>query len=809
MPGWLLPLLAFLFFFSGVSALIYQVMWLRLLALVFGVTVYAASTVLAGFMGGLAIGSYAAARVAGRLRSPLRTFGWIEIGVGISALATPWLLESVKHVWIAVEPSLPSSLLFLTVARLIAAFAVLIVPTTLMGATLPIVMRSAMAADSSVGSRIGLLYAINTGGAIVGALTAGFYLVSNVGIARSFQLAALINTAIGLVAIAASRFIAPVEERAAPSAASSSVAFSNQTAVAPHDRTIGPQEQQASRPTVADTPSVRPTAGAGNVEPLTAAQGTAVLWTFALSGIMSLALEIVWFRMLVTLLRPTAYAFTVMLGTVLAGIALGSALAARPLGRRRSWLVVLTVVQLMISLAAVLSLNALTRLQQADTWLVPVLTRAGVDPYVAPIIVASVVAMLPTTLLLGFAFPIGLSLWAGAREGAARRIGAFYSVNVCGAIAGSIIGGFLLLPLLGSRGSLIAISALAALSSVMLAVSQWRVRPNFAGFMSIVAPVAFVMAALNSVDPFAITAEAVHRNQRVLWREEGVQTTVAVHEQGFGPGGVARRVMSLDGMHQASDYPQMAFVHHRIGAMPVMLHPNPKTALVVGLGGGATAGAVAQFPGVSVDVVELSGAVVQGATFFRHINFDLLQRPNVTLRVDDGRNYLLTTRKRYDVVTADIILPNHAGAGALYSREYFQLVRNALNDGGLVMQWNGGQGDTTYRLILRTFMSVFPHTTLWADGTLMLGSLEPLELNRSAYERRYHQPGFRELFNWDYDTIVRTYLAGPEDIRRWLGEGPILTDDKPAIEYFLSLPRNEAPADLTSLKPRLSDIVRP
>jgi spermidine synthase len=229
----------------------------------------------------------------------------------------------------------------------------------------------------------------------------------------------------------------------------------------------------------------------------------------------------------------------------------------------------------------------------------------------------------------------------------------------------------------------------------------------------------------------------------------------------------------------------------------------------VGLGGGATAGAVAQFSGLSVDVVELSSAVVGGASFFRHINFDVLQRPNVNLRVDDGRNYLLTSRKKYDVVTADIILPRHAGAGALYSREYFQLVRNALNDNGLVLQWNGAESDTTYRMILRTFMSVFPDTTLWADGTLMLGSVKPFTLSRSAYEERRKDPHFRQLFNWDYDTLVKMYLAGPAEIRAWLGDGPILTDDKPVIEYFLSLPRDEEPADLRPLKARPEDIVRP
>lgn len=766
MPAWLLPLLSLLFFFSGACALIYQVMWLRLLALVFGVTVYAASTVLASFMGGLAIGSFFAGRVAGRLRSPLRTFGLIEIGVGLSALATPLLLDWIKQLWVALQPSLPDSLVFLTVARFAGAFAVLIVPTTLMGATLPIVMRSALVTDTGIGSRIGLLYAINTAGAIIGSLTAGFYLVANVGVARSFQIAALTNVAIGVVAILAARAVPKLK----------------------------PVEAEGPRSQSTDIG-----------EALSPGARGAILFTFILSGVMSLALEIVWFRMLVTLLRPTAYAFTIMLAAVLTGIALGSAMAAPLLGRGRRWLQMLTVVQLLISIVSVLSLNSLGSLESVSPRMGPVLAGLGLDPYVVPIIIASLVAMLPTTLLLGFAFPIGLSLWAGATPDSSRRIGVFYSLNVCGAIVGSILGGFILLPLLGSRWSLIATASFALLSSVALALAQRRMRPNFAGFMTIVGPIAFAMSAVNAVDPFTITSHGSD-NERVMWRKEGVQTTVAVHE--VGQGSRTNRIMLLDGMHQASDYSTMSFVHHRIGAMPVVLHPRPENALVVGLGGGATAGAVARYPGLTVDVVELSSAVVNGASFFRHINFDLLDRPNVQLRVDDGRNYLLTTHKRYDVVTADIILPRHAGAGALYSREYFQLVRDSLAEGGLALQWNGAESDTTYRMILRTFMSVFPYTTLWADGTLMLGSVKPFELSRAGYEQRYQDPRFRELFDWNFETIVRTYLAGPDQIKAWLGDGPILTDDKPAIEYFLSLPRNDLRPDLRALTPKPEDIVR-
>ena len=253
------------------------------------------------------------------------------------------------------------------------------------------------------------------------------------------------------------------------------------------------------------------------------------------------------------------------------------------------------------------------------------------------------------------------------------------------------------------------------------------------------------------------------------------------------------RVMYLDGNHQANDSPGGAFVHHRIGALPAMLHPNPSSALVVGLGGGATPGAVARH-NLQVDVVELSKAVVEGSDHFKHINFNLLERPNVTLHVDDGRNFLLMSRKKYDVITADIILPRHAGAGSLYSREYYELVRNALADDGLVMQWNGGDSATEYKLLLRTFVSVFPHTTLWGDGSLMLGSTKPFTLSQSAYEAR--RVAF-EQFQWDLPTLKRIYVAGPDEIRAFVGDGPVLTDDKPVIEYFLSLPKNDAPGGYT------------
>ena len=752
-PRWLLPLLLILFFGSGVCALVYQVMWLRLLALVFGVTVYAASTVLAGFMAGLGIGSYAAGRLATRITRPLAAFGIAEVLVGITAFASPVVLDALTRVWVVLHPSLPDSVAVITIIRFVVAFLVLIVPTSLMGATLPLVIKSAVAREDRIGGRIGLLYAVNTTGAIIGALVAGFYLISEVGVSLSFRMAAIGNLVIGIVALAAA-YAMPAQPA----------------------RPAAPPVEETGAPTLLST-----------------GQRQIVLWTFFVSGVMSLALEIIWFRMLVVFLRPTAYAFTIMLACVLTGIALGSALATPILRMRGRWLPALAVIQALIGVVAVLSFNALARSQAVADAATPWFAAIGLNTYLAPLVASSMVAMLPTMLLLGLAFPIGMSLWAGddPSDETSRRVGAFYSLNVLGAILGSMLAGFVLLPAIGTRNSLIVVSALATSSSMALAWSQRATWPSFSYAVMALAPALFGLGAIDAVEPFDVAFARFHRNETLVWRQEGVQTTVAVHDRGGNP---PMRIMFLDGNHQANNSPGTAFIHHRIGALPVMLHPAPTTALVIGLGGGATPGAVARYH-VDVDVVELSAAVVAGSAFFKDINFDLLSRPNVHLRVDDGRNFMMMGRKKYDVITADIILPRHAGAGALYSKEYYELVRHSLAEGGLALQWNLADSMTEYKVLLRTFVSVFPYTTLWADGGLMLGSTKPFTISQSGYQAR--RKGF-DFLNWDLATLKRIYSAGPEEIREFLGDsGPLLTDDKPVIEYFLSLPKNDLPGGYT------------
>jgi spermidine synthase len=294
------------------------------------------------------------------------------------------------------------------------------------------------------------------------------------------------------------------------------------------------------------------------------------------------------------------------------------------------------------------------------------------------------------------------------------------------------------------------------------------------------------------------------RNERLFWHEEGAQTTASVHLQPFG-----RRVMYVNGLHQANDSPEMVGIHRQMGYLPLALHPDPRRALVIGLGGGATAGAVSQYPGLEIDVVELSGTVVRAAEHFAHINFDILKNSRVNVLVDDGRSHLLLSGQRYDVITADIIQPKHAGAGNVYSAEYFTLARSALAENGLMLQWIGQRETTQYKLIARTFLRVFPHTTVWAGGTLMIGSRDPLRLDPGALERRIHDPATADIFTAlgvrAAADLAGLYSAGPEEFRRFVGDGPMLRDDRPSVEYFLSLP-DDPLIDLATLHSDSSDV---
>jgi spermidine synthase len=753
-PRLALSTIALLFFASGLAGLVYQELWLRLLGLVFGVTVYAASTVLAGFMGGLALGSALGGRFADRVRRPLFVYGVAEVLVGLSALATPVALRAVEGVYVALHPSLPQVPGALTALRFALSIAVLLVPTMLMGATFPLVVRASLGGTRPLGEDASVLYAANTAGGIAGTLLAGFWMIGGLGIAVSFRCAAALNVAVGLGAVLLSR----ARERDASAVA-------------------------------------RPVEAAEAAAP--DALRRRLLVVFAVSGFASLALEVVWFRVLALFLQVTTYAFSIMLAAFLTGIAAGSAWAARLFRKDRNWLGWLVVLEVLLALAAGLSLLALDRSYDVLRLVEPYLGRPS-DRRTVLMLAASFLTLVPATFLMGVAFPVGLRLFAQGEGGSTgARVGRFYAWNVCGSILGALAGGFVMLPALGSRRSVIVLSALSLASGLWLALALPPERRRAAWNFAAVSTAAFALIAFSAPDPFAIALARRHPGERLLWSQEGPQASVNVHQMANA------RVLYLDGKHQADDTPLVVRIHREIGALALAVHPRPRKVLVIGLGGGVTAGAAALDPSAQVDVVELSRSVIGGASWFAHVNGDVLSRPNVRMHVDDGRNVLLLTGERYDAVTADIIQPHHAGAGSLYSVEYFRLAQKVLAEGGIMVQWIGLRSEQHYKLILRTFLSVFPEVSLWGDGSLVVGSAAPLTLTPEAFARRLAEPGVREalapLGVTDYASLAALHRADGPALRAFVGEGPLLTDDRPLVEYFLSLPPGDRPVDLDPL----------
>jgi spermidine synthase len=752
----LLPVLIGLVFGSGASALIYQVLWLRVLGLVFGVTVYAATAVLASFMAGLSLGSALAGRFAERTSSPLRLFGVVEIGIGVLAFATQWLFAAATPLYVHLQGWLPDGFLVQTGLRFLGSLLVLLGPTTLMGMTLPLVLKAAVGPGAQSGRPVSLLYATNTAGALAGALMAGFYLIGALGVAWSFRLAAAINVLVGIAACVLSLTHPTTNLRAASG----------------RERSNREADGSARLPRTA-------------------------IAVFTLSGFAALALEIVWFRVLVYFVPATTYAFSTMLGAVLIGLATGS-FAATPLVTRSDRLLWrLAWLQFGTALAVPLAAIGLATAYRAG-W------HTTADVHV------SVLLAFPPAFLMGMSYPIGLQAWAGRSLGGVgldgTRIGHLNAANLLGGILGAIAGGFIVLPMLGTRAGLAVLSAVFLVSFFLLLRESRHTRRQRA--LMVLAPVTFLLAVRAIPDMHEVaSARRYPAAERLFWRDEGAQTTAAVRVRPLGA-----RLLYLNGLHQASDMPDMVRLHRLIGHLPMVLHPNPKRAIVIGLGGGATPGAVSQHD-TTIDLIELSPSVVEAAGWFAHINYDVVKRSNVRLRIDDGRNFLLSVSEPYDVVTADLIQPEHAGAGNLYSREYFNLVRGALAPGGLVLQWIGHRSQVEYHLILRTFLDVFPHTTLWADGQLLVGALEPLVIQREPFERKLQRSETREALEAvgldSFERLLALYVAGPEDLRRLVGAGALLTDDQPLVEYFRSLPGDGGRSvDLSSLKGDVSRHLR-
>ena len=663
-----------LFLFSGVSGLIYEVVWSRMFVLVLGTTVYAVSTVLGVFMGGLALGSWLFGRLADRPGSNgLRIYAWLELGIGAFALLLPALMHLSDLIYRAAWPGISDSFAGLMAVRLVLAAMTLIVPSTLMGGTLPVLSRFLVRSRERTGREIGTLYAINTLGAVLGCFVAGFFLLEYLGVQLTLWCAALLNFAVGGIALHLARRV-------------------------------------VVRP-VADALDKTPE----NVRRYGPHQIRLALVLYAFSGCAALALEVLWMRSLMYFTSVDTYAFTAMLSAFLCGLGLGSLVMARFTARIRNPLLVFGVIELLVGVSAAASIPLFDQLYGAFVSVAgPASGEGTLYAKIVTKLFCSFFIMLVPTLLMGAAFPLASAIYVGARRRVGRGTGTLYALNTVGAIVGSVAAGFLLIPALGLQRGILLCASVYVVLGLLLCAATLRVWIPRVVAVGVAVLATFGLAAANR----QFTGAPIIRQSwwfkdpeqphKLVWYDEGPAASLAVLENAVGT-----KLLNINGITTAINNHMDMQVHRMLSHLPLLLHPDPETVLVVGFGMGSTPWGCCRHDVERVDVVELLRSEKQTAHLFEDINHGVLDDPKLRFIEGDGRNYLLATRRLYDVISFNAIHPRYSAY--LYTEDFYQLCRRRMTADGVICAWmtQNSMRESEFRMLCRSFVDVFPNSSLW------------------------------------------------------------------------------------------------
>jgi spermidine synthase len=672
---WLGPLLfaaiVLLFFASGLSSLIYQVVWTRMLVLVFGATSFATSTVLAVFMGGLALGSFLAGRVSDRLKQPLLWYGILEAVIGIWALLTPSLFAAATPIYKLIWQHTHASIIPFSLLRFVCTGTILLLPTTCMGATLPLLARHVTNALSNVGSRVGTLYAVNTLGAVVGAVTTGFMLLPAIGLSATTMVAAGVNFAL-LGSVLLIRLASP-ERRGGIYAA----------------------RADAESPRLDPTP---PSPSANRAITLT-------LIAFAMSGGIAMTYEVCWTRTLLMVIGSSTYAFSVMLSAFLIGIFIGSLICARLIDRCRQPLLIFAGLQIALGLLTLISMHQFNYLPY---WNIRIGSEFPLDETTAMWIrfVAAGSVLVPVTLCLGAIFPAVVKACTANLEAVGRSVGTLYAANTLGAIIGAFVAGFICLPLLGAEKTLYFGALQNAVLGILLLwlACSTSTRTKLIATICGVLAVGIAAATIGKWDhtillnvqgtrrhlierKFAFSSfedwrASLHRQFDVKFWADGPCSNVGV--QYSRPNRITALV--TNGHIDASDDADRP-VQSLVSGFPMLMKPAAKDMAIIGWGCGQTVGTATLFPVKSIEAVELEPNVIEASKFFHHVNRKPEQDPRVHLQYNDGRNFLLATDQKFDIIVSEPSNPWQAGVCNLFTREYFSVCKDRLKKNGIVSVW--------------------------------------------------------------------------------------------------------------------------
>ena len=759
-------------FISGIGGLTYEIIWVRQLSHVLGSSMEAISTVLAAFMGGLTLGSIWIGRHADRRIHPLRLYAYLEVGIALYALAFPWILDSVAAANVAAYQMLGGDGWPFRLARASIAIAILLVPTTLMGGTTPALGRWLVRTKEGVGRYLGGVYAVNTAGATVGCFLTGFLFIEKLGVRGATWVAISANliAGVGALALAARSSWTPKE-------------------------IPEPETGFARRP-----PRLR----------------WALLSVAALSGFAALGYEVVWTRYLVFFLADSTYAFTVMLGTFLTGLAVGAALISRVADRIRRpalWVALLevgVVVSTVLCIWIYIHMPDLIRLAhggappvaQTITTAIPPPPRPPVTASWAVWIIKKVVqaslTLLPTTLLLGAIFPLMLRLMIDDLRHVGRDTGLLYAANTCGAVAGSLMTGFVLIGALGFRGAAITLMGVSVLAALVTA-QAYRILPLPATLAGSLA----VLVGVQAVLPARIFTRAFHRMHPGLELVALAETQSATLFVTQDPDGDRWLHFSdARGSGGSKNMPGEKMWAH----LPLLLHARPDSSLSICFGSGTTLGAVGRHDLERIDCAEICRGIDAIAGYFPE-NRNILSDPRVHMIYDDGRNFLRVTPQTYDMISSEPPLLESAGVVHLYTREFYDLAKARLRPGGIMCQYLPSfEFEMSDQLaLIRSFLDVFPHVTYWGSplyaDTILLGTRNPLRIDVGDLVQRMDSPPIREdleemgIFSV-YD-LLSYYSLGDEELRRLTAASVPITDDRTVLDFrlprLLLTPRDAAP----------------
>lgn len=787
-PVGIVTLATALFFFSGAAGLVYQVLWMRSLSLFFGSDMYGVSIILSTFMGGLALGSLGGGWFAEQTRRPILWYGMAELAIGSFALGFESLLESLEPL---LEAAYPAGAATHSggyhLARVLLAASTLLLPTALMGATLPLVLRHFVRARENVGALAARFYAVNTLGALSGTLVAGFALLPYLGTAHATLCAAGVNFGVGAVG----------------------VVLGLRTSVAP--------DVAAPRSGELDTLPGLPPAARRRI-------ARAAMIGLGLSGCASFALEVVWTRILLVSFSATVYSFASMLACFLFGIFLGSRLVSKVVDRHEKPLALFSALELGTALSVgvlCLLVNAIPSLfGRLLSALAAALGQGQEHTLVIATLLASFTLLIVPTTLLGATFSVALRVYTTSVARVGSRTGNLYFANTVGSVVGSLGAGLLLVPTFGTGPSLAIVALLFAGTGAYLGVTQAKVDGE-AWLRSPLAALgagAVACALVSLAIPYRVTFnfnQRTHEDAELVYHADGVQNTIDVLRSRDGT-----TALVIGGNIEADDgYLQRRHFVLK-GHLPLMLQEQPKSVLVVGLGMGITLQATARHPGLErIDVVELSPEILDAQSELAAVNGDVANHPIVNVRIDDGRLYMKLSDRRYDMITADPIHPKISRVGYLYTREYYQSIRDHLNPGGVVCQWMPIYQISPARLrsAVATFLDVFPEATLWyvENHALLVAKKDAHQIDYDLLERRFASPNVREdLASIDIASPVELLshlLMGPDELRAYVesgdhGEIPLNTDDFPYLEYFVPRDLFFRPIDNTrDFVPHLAD----